>query len=94
MIARMLGLALAVVALVVVRAGPAAADQSDYLQTLQPKYAYLTQQQLMTEGNKVCRATHSGSPASDIVPRVQKDLAVSVSVASDVVTTAIVHLGC
>jgi hypothetical protein len=89
---------IAVVASVVVSAvtaaAPAAADENSYLALLQPKYVFLSSQQLLDEGHKVCDAIHRGMISPDAANMVQKDLAVSVAVSVDIVGAAGVELGC
>ncbi|MGX9788865.1 DUF732 domain-containing protein [Mycobacterium sp. MMS18-G62] len=75
-------------------APPAAADQDAYLQTLRGKWPSLSEQQLLAEGRKVCNATHSGMTSADATIMVQKDLQMGVPEALDVVSAAVVHLGC
>jgi hypothetical protein len=74
---------------------PAArADVGEYLKALQPKYVYLTPEQLLTEGYKACEAGKRGVPGTDTITTVQHDLSVSVAAAYDIVTTAVVRLEC
>ena len=61
---------------------------------LQAKLTFLTTRQLLSEGGKVCTATHSGITSSDAVIMVQKDLAVGVPDAVYIVEAAVVGLGC
>jgi hypothetical protein len=75
-------------------AAPAAADENSYLALLQPKYVFLSSQQLLDEGHKVCDAIHRGMISPDAANMVQKDLAVSVAVSVDIVGAAGVELGC
>ncbi|MBV8966248.1 MAG: DUF732 domain-containing protein [Mycobacteriaceae bacterium] len=78
-------------------ASPARADEAAYLQQLQPKYVFLSAQQLLDAGHKVCAAvgnTGSGMISADTVNMIQKDMAVSVAVANDIVATAVVVLPC
>jgi hypothetical protein len=75
-------------------AAPVAADEDSYLQRLQPRLTFLTTEQLLSEGNKVCRATKSGMKSVDAVLMVQQDLAASVAAASDIVSAAVVELDC
>ena len=72
----------------------AAADEGDYLQTMQDKYAFLTREQLLSEGSKVCRAMNSGVSSSAAVSMVQRDLGVWVAPAVDIVAAASLNLGC
>ena len=75
-------------------AAPAAADRSSYLETLQPRYAFLSEQQLLSAGHQACATARSGVPASDNVIKVSKDLGVSTSAAYEFVVASINHLGC
>jgi hypothetical protein len=75
-------------------ASPAAADSGDYLHALQPTYTSVTTQQLLSEGAKACNAIRSGMNSTQTVLMVQKDLGVSVPAAGDIVSAAVVHLGC
>jgi hypothetical protein len=75
-------------------AAPASADTAGYLGELQDFYPTLSTQQLLTEGQKVCNATRSGRNSVDALQMVQKDLGVSVPAAGDIVSAAVVHLGC
>ena len=81
-------------AMSVVFAAPAAADTDGYLQALQDRYAFLTAQQLLSEGGTVCNAISSGMNSTDAVRMVQHHLGVSVAAAGDIVSAAAVHLGC
>ena len=78
----------------VTTAAPAAADENEYLQLLQPKYVYLSSRQLLDEGHKVCDAIHHGMTSPDAANMVEKDLAVSLAVGVDIVGAAGVELGC
>ena len=75
-------------------AAPASADTAGYLAELQPFYPTLSSQQLLTEGYKVCNATRSGTSSAVALQMVQKDIGVSVPTAGDIVSAAVVHLGC
>jgi Protein of unknown function (DUF732) len=92
--ARVLTAVIAIASTSAVMAAPAQADESEYLRVLQPKYAHLSAQQLLTEGHRVCSAVDSGMSSSNAMGMVQKDLATSVAVAVDIVSNAIVVLGC
>lgn len=85
---------MAVVAASVAFAAPAAADQDDYVRTLQTRYVFLSEQQLVSEGSKVCNAINGGMTAADAVIMVQNDLGVSIPAAGDIVSGAVVQLGC
>ena len=78
----------------VAAAAPAAADESSYLKQLQPKYVFLSAQQLLDEGHKVCDAIHGGMTSPDAANMVQKDLAVSLAAGVDIVGAAATQLGC
>jgi uncharacterized protein DUF732 len=75
-------------------AAPAAAESSDYLNALAPRYTFLSESQLLSAGNKACASARSGVPASDNVILVSKDLGVSTATAWEIVVNAINHLGC
>jgi len=83
------GLASAVMA-----AAPAAADENEYLRVLQPKYAFLSAEQLLDEGHKVCDAISRGMISPDAAKMVRDDLAASMAAAVDIVSAAAVELGC
>jgi hypothetical protein len=89
-----LGALSAAVASAVGLAAPAAADSGSFLQSLQPRYAYLSESQLLSTGNQVCARARSGVPASNNVIKVSKDLGVSISAAYEIVVASINHLGC
>jgi hypothetical protein len=75
-------------------AAPAAADEAEYLHELQPSYLYLSPQELLSEGMKVCQVARTALPAPNIVVMVQRDLKVSVTTAGDIVAAAVVQLDC
>jgi hypothetical protein len=84
-------------ALAMAAESPAQASESDYLAAVQPRFSFLSAQQLLAEGHKVCQAVgHNGNGmiAPDAVNMVVKDLSVSVAVADDIVAAAIVDLPC
>jgi hypothetical protein len=74
-------------------AAPASADEASYLK-LQDKFAFLTAEQLLSAGHKVCQATRSGMVAPDIVNMVKRDLNAGTAPATDIVAGAIVELDC
>ena len=90
----LIGVVSSALAFAVTTAAPAAADEHDYLRLLQPKYIYLSAQQLLDEGHKVCRVLSAGTISPDATTMVQKDLTVSLATAEDIVDTAAVQLGC
>ncbi|OBB17728.1 hypothetical protein A5662_05705 [Mycobacteriaceae bacterium 1482268.1] len=77
-----------------IAAPTAAADQDDYLYRLAPKYRFLTTEQLIDVGRRICYANHSGRASSETIVMVMKDLGVSGAVAQDIVITANIDLGC
>ena len=72
----------------------AAADETEYLDQLQPRMAFLSTSQLLTEGYKVCRYVSFGRPTGDAIPMVMKDLQVSVAAAYAIVPAAVEQLDC
>ncbi|WP_238885112.1 DUF732 domain-containing protein [Mycobacterium sp. IDR2000157661] len=86
--------AIAAAAAAVAVAAPASADQAEFIHKIQSEYVFLTTDQLVSIGQEICAAAASGVPASDTVMMVRDELGMSVSGAGDVVSTAIVELGC
>jgi hypothetical protein len=82
-------------ALALVPAAPAQADEATYLERLLPVYgSYVSPQELLAEGHRVCQAQRSGRGSAGAVSMVMKDLAASVSLAYDIVSAATVEFGC
>ena len=81
-------------AMSVLFAAPAAADTAGYLQALQDRYTSLTAQQLLSTGRAVCDAISNGMNSTDALFMVQNHLGVSVQAAGDIVSAAVVQLGC
>ncbi|AFM18059.1 Protein of unknown function (DUF732) [Mycolicibacterium chubuense NBB4] len=75
-------------------AAPAAADATAYLEEMQPRYAYLSSDQLLSAGRTACSMITSGEPAPSAVDNLAEDLGLGVPVAFDVVRAAVVHLDC
>lgn len=91
---RTLGVISAFTATTLALAAPASAESSEYLDKLQPRYAYLSTSQLMSAGNQACASARSGMPASDNTIKVSKDMGISTSAAYEIVVDAINYLGC
>ena len=72
----------------------ATADESGYLNELSPRLAYLTTQQLRTEGYKVCRYVGVGRPTADAIPVVMHDLGITVAAAMDIISASLRELDC
>jgi len=75
-------------------APPAMAGETEYLGRVEDRLAYLSTDQLLTEGYKVCQYVAEGRATPGAIPFVTKDLAISVSAASEIVTAAAVELDC
>lgn len=75
-------------------AAPAAAGTDTFLQTLRPIYAYMSESQLLSAGNQVCRLARSGVPASEIVPVLVNEYALSASASYEIVSASTIYLGC
>lgn len=84
----------ALAAIAVWGAAPAGAGESEYLRPLLERFPFLSAQQLLAEGYKVCHLMEQGFGASNAVPMVSKDLAVSLSVANEIVSAASREFGC
>ncbi len=69
-------------------APPASATQEEYLNALADKYQFLSDQQLITEGTRVCASEAAGTLAPDRTAMVQSDLQVNVNVAMEIVSAA------
>ncbi|MGE5695026.1 MAG: hypothetical protein ACM4D3_07245 [Candidatus Sericytochromatia bacterium] len=78
----------------VITAAPAAATENEYLRQLEPKYPFLTRQQLLDAASRVCEATGRGMVSPDIANMLVKELKASMSVSLDITSTAIVQYGC
>ncbi len=81
----------------VMAAAPAQADEATYLQHLAPKYPFLSPQQLLAEGQRACQVENSGNVSPNAVKMVYNDLGVlgvSMAAANDIVTAAVIDLGC
>jgi hypothetical protein len=78
----------ALVGVAVLLAPSAAADQDGYLDRVQHKYKFVTPQQLLAAGNRVCAAEQAGllSPAKTTM--VMNDLAVGTNTALEIVSAA------
>jgi cobalamin biosynthesis protein CobD/CbiB len=86
---------LAVAAIAVATATPAAADATDdYLQPLLTRYSTFSSQQLLTEATRICQQVRTGKAASQVQPMVSKDLNASVPAALDVIFAAISYGDC
>ncbi len=85
---RMAGAMSVLVGAAILSAPSAAADQVEYLNKLQEKYAFLTPQQLLNEGNRVCAAESAGALAPARTEMVANDLTVGVNVALEIVSAA------
>ena len=75
-------------------AAPASADSASYLAAVAPRYAYMSDSQLMSAGNQACSNARSGIPASDSTIKISKDMGISTSAAYEIVVNAMNHLGC
>jgi hypothetical protein len=73
---------------------PASAGESEYLRKLEDRFTFLSTQQLLAEGHKVCNLIDQGFLSASAVDMVSKDLKVSLAVAGDIVSAAAVELGC
>jgi hypothetical protein len=81
-------------ALALTLAAPAQASEENFLKPLKARYVFLSPQQLLNAGYKVCQAESNGMSSADAANMVQKDLGVSVSASVDIVSGAVVNLNC
>lgn len=91
---RIFGLFIGATATAVAFAAPAAADQAEFVRKLQETYVFLSADQLIAAGNKVCANAARGVPAAESMLMVREDLGVSVTAAADIVSIATNELGC
>lgn len=75
-------------------ATPAQASEESFLWPLQAKYVFLSSQQLLAAGHKVCDAERRGMTSADAANMLQKDLGLSLPASVDIVGAAVVNLGC
>jgi Protein of unknown function (DUF732) len=73
-------------------AAPAAAGEQEYLKPLREQFVYLSEEQLLWEGHRVCQMVDSGSTSADAVAMVRNDLGISIGAAGEVVSAAVVDL--
>jgi hypothetical protein len=85
---RITGVVAALTSAVLVSAPTAAASPNEYLMQLQDRFAFLTPQQLLDAGNKVCAAESNGSLSPDLTAMVKNDLNVSTNTALEIVSAA------
>jgi hypothetical protein len=85
---RSVGVISALIAVAVLSAPSAAAGESEYLNKLQDRYAFLTPQQLLAEGQRVCAAEQSGVLSPARTTMVMNDLTVSPNTALEIVSAA------
>lgn len=72
----------------------AAADESGYVNELAPRLAYLTNDQLLAEGYRVCRYVSVGRPTADAIPVVMKDLDITVAASMEIISASARELSC
>ena len=85
---RIIGVLGALVGAAVLSAPTATAGEGEYLAKLQYRYAYLTPQQLLTEGERVCAAERAGVLSPGKTTMVMNDLAVGTNTALEIVSAA------
>jgi Protein of unknown function (DUF732) len=84
----------AALAVLPVCAAPASADTDGYLHAVGDQYRFLTPQQLLGAGHRACSIIDSGNPATVAIDMLNREQGISVPVAFNIVTKAIIHLGC
>jgi hypothetical protein len=85
---RIAGVVSVLIGAAVLSAPSAGADEGTYLSKLQYTYAYLTPQQLLAEGNRVCAAEQAGVLSPDKTAMVMSDLMVGTNTALEIVSAA------
>jgi hypothetical protein len=72
----------------------AAADSAGFLHAVAPTYNNVSPERLLAAGNNACGAIRGGMNSTNAVLQVQKEIGVSAPAAGDIVSAAVVHLGC
>lgn len=85
---RIIGVLGALAGAAVLSSPTAAADEEEYLAKLQDSYAFLTPQQLLAEGERVCAAERAGVLSPGKTTMVMNDLAVGTNTALEIVSAA------
>lgn len=85
---RVAGAIAAGMAVAVLCAPTATAGNTEYLNKLQYKYAFLTPQQLLAEGQRVCAAEQAGVLSPGKTSMVMNDLTVGANTALEIVSAA------
>jgi hypothetical protein len=85
---RIAGAVSVLVGAAVLSAPSAAAGETEYLSKLQDRYEFLTPQQLLAEGHRVCAAERAGALSPAKTTMVMNDLAVSTNTALEIVSAA------
>ena len=66
----------------------AAADETEFLNKLADRYEFLTPQQLLAEGQRVCAAEQAGTLSPARTTMVMNDLTVGTNTALEIVSAA------
>ncbi|GAB3217173.1 DUF732 domain-containing protein [Mycolicibacterium hippocampi] len=77
-----------------VGAAPAAADTASFLAALEDRHTSWTSQELSTAGHTACSMIERGTPASEVTDHLDRERGFGVALAFDIVSAAVVHLGC
>ncbi len=77
-----------------VGAAPAAADTASFLSVLEDRHTSWTSQELLAAGNTACSMIERGTPASVVTDHLDRERGFGVALAFDIVSAAVVHLGC
>lgn len=85
---RSIGAISALFAAAVLSAPSAAADETTYLNKLQDRYEFVTPQQLLAEGHRVCAAEQAGVLSPGNTTMVMNDLTVGTNTALEIVSAA------
>ena len=77
-----------------VETAPAAADSAGFLSVLEPRHTSWTSQELLTAGHTACSMINRGTPASVVTDHLDREMGFGVALAFDIVSAAVIHLGC
>jgi hypothetical protein len=81
-------------AALVTLAAPAGADTAAFLDGLEPVYTSLTRDQLLNAGSISCAILDAGQPAPVAVETLYRQMGIALATGNDIVSAAVLHLGC
>ena len=89
-----LRVAIAAAAMSLAFAPSASADSAGFLHAVAPAYTNVSPEQLLAAGNHACNSIRAGMNSTNATLQVQNEIGVSMPAAGDIVSAAVIHLGC